>query len=429
MNTLLLSIAYCAVAYGLYRLLWAPLQNFRFHRLLLLGIPTSALLSYFLGPILSPVGSTSLPSVALPEAISSLSRFSAEVTPQTALNGQDLLLSIYLIGLGLSAFRMLQELYQLWAVTQNSSALTELEGRIYRHRHEGPAFNFFRSIFLPASWQNDEAGAMLLAHEKAHRRLGHSYDNLYYRLLRMLFWFNPFLALLHRELQAIHEYQADAAAGAANPKRYSHYLLGQSMGLDSQTSLSIIGVNPFLSFSLIKSRIQMLQQQSPRPKSFWRYLGLAPLFLALGILLAPQLQAQKELPAFAIAEADIPPRSEECLPLSTADEAIQCFQEEWMNYIQENFKAPKALKSSQLVGTCYVGFVVNTKGQIEQVEVLRGLAPKNAEQEAAAEGLNQYLGRFFNSRPAYIAPAEKDDKAVAIQFVIPIKIHHSAPAK
>jgi beta-lactamase regulating signal transducer with metallopeptidase domain len=49
----------------------------------------------------------------------------------------------------------------------------------------------------------------VIRHERAHIHLRHSVDMIFFDLFTCIFWFNPFSWLLRREIQSVHEYQAD----------------------------------------------------------------------------------------------------------------------------------------------------------------------------------------------------------------------------
>ena len=70
-------------------------------------------------------------------------------------------------------------------------------------------FNYCRYIILS---ENDyrEHPETILTHELAHFRFSHSFDIVLVELLTLLQWFNPVVRLLKKEIQKVHEYQADS---------------------------------------------------------------------------------------------------------------------------------------------------------------------------------------------------------------------------
>ncbi|MEX2594265.1 MAG: M56 family metallopeptidase [Anditalea sp.] len=74
-----------------------------------------------------------------------------------------------------------------------------------------PVFSFFDKLFWDETQnlRTDEKDH-IFKHEIEHIRQGHSWDVLYYRILGILFWFNPAIHLMRSALVDTHEYLADA---------------------------------------------------------------------------------------------------------------------------------------------------------------------------------------------------------------------------
>jgi beta-lactamase regulating signal transducer with metallopeptidase domain len=76
-------------------------------------------------------------------------------------------------------------------------------------------FSFLNHIFWrQGADTEDPVNKKILAHELAHIRGRHTYDNLFTHLLACLFWINPFYWLVRRELSMIHEFIADSSCVA-----------------------------------------------------------------------------------------------------------------------------------------------------------------------------------------------------------------------
>lgn len=124
--------------------------------------------------------------------------------------------------------------------------------------------------------ENSEA---ILAHERAHIRLGHSWDLLLFDLLATMQWFNPAMWLLRRELKAIHEYEADRAVldGGADARAYQLLLIKKAAG---ERWYSV--ANSF-NHSNLKNRITMMIQNRSSRWAAMKSLLLLPLVgVALG---------------------------------------------------------------------------------------------------------------------------------------------------
>ena len=76
-------------------------------------------------------------------------------------------------------------------------------------------FSFLNYLFWPqGADMDDQVNRKILAHELAHIRGRHTYDNLFSHFLACLFWVNPFYWLIRRELSMIHEFISDRACVA-----------------------------------------------------------------------------------------------------------------------------------------------------------------------------------------------------------------------
>lgn len=52
-------------------------------------------------------------------------------------------------------------------------------------------------------------GEEILRHEHAHIVCGHSWDVLWLSMVEVIQWFNPLIWMLSKDMDAIHEYEAD----------------------------------------------------------------------------------------------------------------------------------------------------------------------------------------------------------------------------
>jgi len=149
-------------------------------------------------------------------------------------------------------------------------------------------FSFIRYIFLnPSLYTKDELDE-IITHEQVHCRQGHSFDILLVEILVCLFWFNPFIWLLRRDIKQNIEYYTDRMTlmSGFDRKHYQYSLLRVSNG-----NYQI--VNNF-HFNNIKKRIIMMnKKESPRIMSAKYLLALPILAAALLIVQISGLQAKE----------------------------------------------------------------------------------------------------------------------------------------
>ena len=140
----------------------------------------------------------------------------------------------------------------------------------------------------PFSWMHtivlsridyEERNPSIIAHERGHILLHHSWDIVFVEVLTALQWFNPVVWLLRRDLRTIHEYEADASvlSSGSDVSQYIQLLMRKAMG--TKACILANGINN----STIKKRINMmLLNKSPRRNAL-KLLALLPI---VGITLA-----------------------------------------------------------------------------------------------------------------------------------------------
>ncbi|MDR1743101.1 MAG: hypothetical protein LBR48_04690 [Dysgonamonadaceae bacterium] len=134
----------------------------------------------------------------------------------------------------------------------------------------------------------------IVNHEKSHVMQKHSRDRLLFDAFACFFWFNPFSWLLRREIQSIHEFQADAYVlkQGVNVKQYQFLLIRKSAG-EHTFALA----NNFLRRDLHK-RIKMMMKHKTNPKRQMTYFVLLPvILLGITVLSMPKLTAGEKMEA------------------------------------------------------------------------------------------------------------------------------------
>ncbi len=152
--------------------------------------------------------------------------------------------------------------------------------------------SFFKYIFIYPDDYDFETYEQIIAHEKIHARLGHSFDLLLAELAVIVLWFNPLVWFFKREIEKNNEYQTDA------------FLLEKEQVSKKQYQLSLLQIavpNKPLSIttnynqSLLKQRIMMMNAKKSTPHAYWKYTFLAPLFFGTLLLMNEPVVSQ-ELP-------------------------------------------------------------------------------------------------------------------------------------
>ena len=133
-------------------------------------------------------------------------------------------------------------------------------------------FSWMKTIVLSEE-ELTEGYDLVVAHERAHIRLLHSWDVLFMNLCCALQWFNPAVWLLRRELREVHEYEADMEVllGGVNVRDYQLLLIKKAVGNKSYS------IANSLNHSTLKNRITMMLHKKSTPASRMRVLCALPL--------------------------------------------------------------------------------------------------------------------------------------------------------
>ena len=129
-------------------------------------------------------------------------------------------------------------------------------------------------------------GKTIIAHELGHIHHRHTLDLLFTEICQILQWFNPAIWLMRRELQAIHEYQADEEVlnTGIDARQYQLLLIEKATGARLQS------ITCSLHQSSIKKRITMMLKKKSNPWARAKMLLAVPVAVS-GIALFTTHQA------------------------------------------------------------------------------------------------------------------------------------------
>jgi len=153
----------------------------------------------------------------------------------------------------------------------------------------GTPFSFFRWLFWNQKIDaRSEKGEQVFRHELFHIEQRHSLDILYMELLTTIFWINPFLHLIKREIKVIHEFLADQfAVHQSKSWEYAELLLMQSLNTDHHLT------NPFF-YNQIKRRIAMITSSQKTNYQYLRKIMVLPVATIVVALFAFSYKNKKE---------------------------------------------------------------------------------------------------------------------------------------
>lgn len=267
---LLQSGACLAGFYFVYKLFLSRETLHRFNRMLLLSvIVVSAVL-----PLCRITVERELPVAATDTAIEVSEIASAEIIEdESGFDYETAICIVFLLGAAATVVRLIFSIISVRRIIASGNTTTTDDGiSLTIMDGDTKPFSWMRHIVLSAK-DAEEDGRIIIAHETAHIRLHHSWDILAVDIIGCLQWFNPALWLLRRELQSLHEYEADDAvlASGVNIKEYQMLLIKKAVGG------RLLTIANCLNHSKLKNRITMMLQ---KPSSRWS-AGKALLMLPL----------------------------------------------------------------------------------------------------------------------------------------------------
>ena len=201
----------------------------------------------------------------------------------TPINYQQVLLGIYLLGVGVMSVRMLLQVLSLLKLYRKARIEQRDGYQLSICPTELSPFAFGSVIFVPQSWFDQAESELILTHELAHVRQKHTFDILLAELNLVWQWFNPAAWMYRRLVECNLEYLADRSVlhQHGNKKRYQLSLLNW-VNAESSNSLSTS-----FNYSLLKERIKMMNRKnSPRAYAL-RYALIAFALPALTIFNRP----------------------------------------------------------------------------------------------------------------------------------------------
>ena len=175
---------------------------------------------------------------------------------------------------------LLRFFWQLVSIVRlrNKCRTTDINGtKVYLLESDEGPFSFFNWIFINPTKHNRQETDEIMTHELAHCRQLHSIDVLFTELFAIVFWANPFVWLLKREVRLNLEYLADnnVLAGGTDSKKYQYHLLGLAYRKNVATISNNFNVLP------LKKRIKMMNKKRTKRIAKVKYALYIPLAASL----------------------------------------------------------------------------------------------------------------------------------------------------
>lgn len=210
---------------------------------------------------------------------------------------------------GISIFQLLAYIYMvgavacLWATYRSISKIQKLIDAFLPIWKDGfwmvvvpdkiPSFSWQR--YMVISEEDFRHHPSVVVHEEAHLRKHHSWDMMLFSLVSILHWFNPLVWMVKKELQQLHEYEADQEVirQGIDVTEYQLLLVRKAVGPKLYSM-----ANGFNQYKL-KNRIAMMYQEKTDKWGRLKWLMVVPVVAGAMFLFAqPEKEPMNDLASY-----------------------------------------------------------------------------------------------------------------------------------
>lgn len=187
--------------------------------------------------------------------------------------------------------------YKLIKLTRRISNMpkTAIHQNIRVDRSSSDAYSFLHYIVLPKDYEELSQLEIVLLHEEVHVHQKHSLDLILVEGLKHVFWFNPMIRLLQKEVNLNLEYIVDQEIA----KREDSYTYQRALVLYESNKIACVPVVNTFGSSDLKKRILMLNNPKSTNMKRLKLLLITPVLAGFFFLFQIEVKAKYiESPAF-----------------------------------------------------------------------------------------------------------------------------------
>ena len=443
-----------AVFYMFYRLLLARETFHRVNRIvLLLTAVASFVLPLCVITMHETVTVEAVPTIQVGDMMMNAAPIAEPATPWW----QILLPILFIIGMVATLGNTLWSLFKIISLISKSEKYPQDDGTIICVTGNADMAPFSWMLYIVMNRSDyEEHNETILAHERGHIRLHHSWDLLLVDTLTAFQWFNPAIWMLRSDLRAIHEYEADGEvlSQGINARQYQYLLITKAASIGGYSLANGI------SHSTLKNRINMMLHKKSNPTRLLKLIALIPIVaVALAVnaetvtdyvygepeTLQPVKKGKVNATiktgmnsAITVVAADAEQDAEQAdnntnkvndivkdkegddpdLQKNDNDKAYDVVEEmpqypggvgKLMEYVSMNVRYPKEAESKSIQGRVIITFVVEKDGSITDAEVIKSVDPA-----LDAEAL-----RVVKAMPKW-TPGKQEGKPIRVKYTMPI---------
>ena len=349
---------------------------------------------------------------------------------------------LFIIGVALTLFHTLWSLFRIIRLIKHSEQHPQEDGTIICVTGNAALSPFSWMHYIVMNRSDYETNdATVLAHERGHISLRHSWDLILVDTLTALQWFNPAMWMLRSDLRAIHEYEADAAvlSQGINARQYQYLLITKAAGIGGYSLVNGI------SHSTLKNRINMMLHTKSSRRSLLKLLALIPIVaIALAVNAekvvdvrydGPQKQITKkgkknatinmgdnktivvvetdetkaETPETPTAEGTFEPVHGDVFDVVEEMPQYPGGAEALLEFLNHNVQYPEEAEKAGIQGRVIATFVVEKDGSVSNAKVVKSVDPL-----LDAEAL-----RVISAMPKW-KPGKQNGKVVRVKYTVPL---------
>ena len=295
-------------------------------------------------------------------------------------------------------------------------------------------FSFGQTLFIGPDLEPEDR-EMVVAHEASHIAHHHTTEKLLLKLIRSLFWFNPFLWLSERWLVEVQEYEADADVlrEGYGLQEYRYAIFRQLFGHEPDISSA-------MGHSLTRKRFERMDNDPREGRLSLRLaaacLLVGGLFLAFGTAAKPRfIPYAHEREGIGLLDEVVFTRYATSHPRQAARKTSQLesvrllegvtpwselpvkpiFSQNITTWVQKNLSWPENCLQQ---GTVEVSFTVDEEGRIDNVALVSGVC------EELDQAVLQLVKDHF---PMTLPAISKDTSFVSSQCILPVTFQIRGP--
>ena len=415
-----------AVFYMFYRLMLARETFHRVNRIVLL---LTAVASYVLPLCVITIHETVIMQRAAHVAVGSFQVDMMNEEPATPL-WQIILPILFIIGMMATLVHTLSSLFRIIRIIRHSEQYPQTDGTTICVTGNASLTPFSWMHYIVMNRSDYETyDAAILAHERGHIRLHHSWDLLFVDTLTALQWYNPAMWMLRSDLRAIHEYEADAAvlSQGINARQYQYLLITKAAGIGGYSLANGI------SHSTLKNRINMMLHTKSDRSRLLKLLALLPIVgIALAVNAEKVVDVRYDEPQKQNTKKKVKGVAEKKADTSETNTAVGTFEpvqgdvfdvvEEMPQYpggpqalfkfLGENVQYPAEAEKAGIQGRVIATFVVEKDGSISQPTIVKSVDPL----------LDAEAIRVISAMPNWI-PGKQNGKVVRVKYTVPLSFN------